>query len=158
MIAAFEECKKSLTRATVLAHPDPTAEITLITNASETAMGAVVQQKVGNEWQPLAFFSKKLNTAQTKYSPYDRELLAIYAAVKFFKHLLEGRTFVILTDHKPIIYAFQQNLLHGSPRQIQHLTYIGQFSTDIRHISGKENIVADALSRVESIQPAVNLH
>ncbi|XP_032689768.1 uncharacterized protein LOC116853023 [Odontomachus brunneus] len=149
---AFNECKESLARATLLAHPDPAAEITLTTDASDTAIGAVIQQRVQQEWQPLAFFSKKLNPAQTKYSPYDRELLAIYVAVKYYRHMLEGRIFTIYTDHKPIVYAFQQNPLHSSPRQVRHLAYIGQFSTDIRHISGKENVVADTLSRVESIQ------
>lgn len=155
--AAFERCKESLTRATVLTHPDPSAQLALTTDASDAAMGAVLQQRIDEEWQPLAFFSKKLSTAQTKYSPYDRELLAIYAAVKYFRHMLEGRIFTIFTDHKPIVYAFQQDLSHGSPRQVRHLTYIGQFSTDIRHIFGKDNVVADTLSRVESIQPAVDL-
>lgn len=156
-IAAFEGCKDSLARATVLTHPDPSAKISLTTDASDTAMGAVVQQLYGEDWRPIAFFSKKLNPAQMKYSPYDRELLAIYAAMKYFRHLLEGRIFTIHADHKPIIYAFQQNLLYESPRQVRYLTYIGQFSTDIHHVSGKDNIVADTLSRVESIQPAVDL-
>jgi hypothetical protein len=64
-------------------------------------MGAVLQQHVENAWQPLAF-SKKLNPAQQKYSAYDRELLAIYEAVKHFRHMLEARHFTIFTDHKPI--------------------------------------------------------
>jgi len=56
-----------------------------------------VHQETENAWQPLAFMSKKLSQAQTKYSPYDRELLAIYTAVKHFRHLLEGREFTIFT-------------------------------------------------------------
>lgn len=120
-------------------------------------MGAILQQHINGNWQPLAFFSRKFNIAQMKYSPYDRELLAIYAAVKNFKHMLEGRIFTIYTDHKPLIFVFNQDLLHGSPRQVRHLTYIAQFSTNIQHISGKNNIVADTLSRVEGIQTAVNL-
>jgi hypothetical protein len=50
----------------------------------------VLQQRVDNAWQPLAFISKKLNPAQQKYNAYDRELLAIYEAVKHFRHMLEG--------------------------------------------------------------------
>jgi hypothetical protein len=65
-------------------------------------MGAVLQQRVNNTWQPLAFFSRKLNPAQHKYSAYDRESLAICEAVKHFRHMLEARHFVISTDHKPI--------------------------------------------------------
>jgi hypothetical protein len=74
---AFEECKASLSRATLLAHPEPTAQLALVTDASTSAMGAVLQQRVDNAWKPLAFFSKKLNPAQQKYSAYDRELLAV---------------------------------------------------------------------------------
>ncbi|KMQ83185.1 gag pol polyprotein [Lasius niger] len=91
-----------------------------------------------------------------KYSPYDRELLAIYSAIKYYRHLLEGRKFTVYTDHKPITYAFRQDPLKSSPRQTRHLEFIGQFTTDIQHVAGKENVVADALSRVEAIQEAVD--
>jgi cleavage and polyadenylation specificity factor subunit 1 len=114
-------------------------------------MGAVLQQRVDNIWQPLAFFSKKLNPAQQIYCAYDRELLAVYEAVKHFRHMLEARYFIIFTDHKPITYAFQQKREKRSPRQFSHLHFIAQFSTDIRHISGQGDVVDDALSRVESV-------
>jgi hypothetical protein len=114
-------------------------------------MGAVLQQRVKNAWRPLAFFSKKFNPAQQKYSAYDRELLAIYEAVKHFRHMLEARHFIIFTDHKPITYAFQQKRDKCLPRQFNHLDFVSQFTTDIRHISGQNNVVADALSRVEAI-------
>jgi cleavage and polyadenylation specificity factor subunit 1 len=55
-------------------------------------MGAVLQQHVENAWQPLAFFFKTLNPAQQKYRAYDRELMAIYEAVKHFRHMLERAT------------------------------------------------------------------
>jgi hypothetical protein len=113
---AFEECKVSLSRATLLAHPDPSAPLALITDASTSAMGAVLQQHIQNAWQPLAFFSKKLNPVQHKCSAYDRELLAIYSAIKHFRHMLEVRHFTIFTDHKPITYAFQQKRDRCSPR------------------------------------------
>jgi hypothetical protein len=72
-------------------------------------MGAVLQQSVDNAWPPLAFFSKKLNSTQQKYSAYDCELLAAYEDVKYeyFRHKLEERHFTIFTDHKVIKYAFQ---------------------------------------------------
>jgi cleavage and polyadenylation specificity factor subunit 1 len=70
-------------------------------------MGTVLQRHVENAWQPLAFISNKLNPAQQNYSAYDRKLLAIYEAVKHFRHMLEARHLTIFTDHKPITYAFQ---------------------------------------------------
>ncbi|GFS70150.1 transposon Tf2-6 polyprotein [Trichonephila clavipes] len=63
--------------------------------------------------------------------------------------MLEGREFIIYTDQKPLTYAFKQKPDKCTPRQLRHLDYISQFSTDIRYVVGTENKVADALSRVE---------
>ena len=140
----------------MLAHPIPGATISLTIDASDYAMGAVLQQRVNNELQPLGFATKSLTPAQQKYSAYDGELLTIYTAVKHFRHALEGRDFVIYTDHKPLTYAFRQKLEECWPRQFRYLDYIGQFSTDIRYIKGLNNNVADALSLIEAIGKAVD--
>ena len=65
--------------------------------------------------------------------------------------MIEGRQFHIFTDHKPLIYAFRQKLDKSAPCQIRQLDFISQYTTDIRHISGTENITADLLSRINSI-------
>lgn len=145
---AFEECKKSLAMATLLAHPLHNAEIVLMTDASDVALGAALQQVTKRGLQPLGFFSVKLSPAESRYSTYDRELLAVYKAIRHFQHMLEGRNFVVYTDHKPLIHAFQQRSDKASPRQLRHLDFIGQFTTAIKHISGDDNVVADALSRI----------
>ncbi|XP_053596144.1 uncharacterized protein LOC128668019 [Microplitis demolitor] len=67
------------------------------------------------------------------------------------RHLLECREFTVQTDHKPLVYAFQQKLDKASPRQIRQLSFISQFTTDIIHVKGEENSVADALSRTNTI-------
>lgn len=149
--AAFVACKKHLTLKTTLVHPNPTAPLSLSVDASDTAVGAVLHQLVNQHFQPLAFYSKKLLPAECRYSTYDRELLAIFKGIKHFRHQLEGREFYINTDHKPLIFAFNQNSENASPRQLRHLNFIGQFSTDIRHIAGVENYTADFLSRINSI-------
>lgn len=148
---SFDKCKSSLSRMTLLAHPVHNAPLALVCDASTTALGAVLQQRIDDDWQPLAFFSKKMNKAQTQYSAYDRELLAIYESIKHFRHMIEGRHFVIYTDHKPLTYAFQKKDRTCTPRQFNHLDLISQFSTDIRHISGLKNVTADALTRIEAI-------
>ncbi|GBN57423.1 hypothetical protein AVEN_10582-1 [Araneus ventricosus] len=89
--------------------------------------------------------------AESRYSTYDRKLLAVYSSVKHFRHFLEGRDFIIYTDHKPLTFAFQQTGDKTSPRQQRHLEFISQFSTDIRYISGIQNTIADALSRTDEI-------
>lgn len=151
-LKAFQECKDSLCRATLLAHPDSQCKLALVTDASDTAIGAALQQQKNSAWQPLAFFSRKLSPAQMKYSPYDRELLAIYEAIKYFRHMLEAKDFTIYTDHKPLCFAFHTRKDKCSPRQFRHLDLISQFTTDIQHIAGKDNVVADALSRVEEVE------
>jgi hypothetical protein len=65
--------------------------------------------------------------------------------------MLEARHFTIFTDHKVITYAFQQKWDNCSPRQFNHLDFVAQFTPDIRHISGQDNVVADAFSRVGSV-------
>jgi hypothetical protein len=64
LLQTFKECKASLSQAALLAHPDTSAPLTLVTDASTTAMGAVLQQLVNDVWQPLAFFSRKLSPVQ----------------------------------------------------------------------------------------------
>lgn len=156
-LSAFEQSKESLCNAALLAHPDCQAKLALVTDASDFALGAVIQQFKDDVWQPLAFFSRKLSPSQQKYSPYDRELLAIYEGIKYFRHMVEARDFTVYTDHKPLVYAFSERKSNCSPRQYRHLDFISQFTSDIRHISGKDNVVADTLSRIDELQSPVEL-
>ncbi|GBN70242.1 Transposon Ty3-I Gag-Pol polyprotein [Araneus ventricosus] len=146
---AFLAAKKAIAEATLLRHPIPGAQLSLWGDASDVAIGGTLSQLSQGKWEPIAFFSMKLNKSQQKWSTYDRELFSIYSAIKKFKHMLEGREFQIYTDQKPLIYAFKQNPDKCSPRQLRHLDFISQYSTDIRHVQGSQNIVADALSRIE---------
>ena len=67
-------------------------EVSLTTDASDAAVGAVLAASNG---APLAFFSKKLSAAERKYSTFDRELLAVFLAIRHFRHMLEGKPFII---------------------------------------------------------------
>ena len=148
---AFEESKAALQDSRVLSYPHPTAHLNVVVDASDIAVGGVLQQNVEDGWQPIAFFSHKLTDPETKYSAFGRELLAIYTTVKHFQFYLEGRTFHVLTDHKPLTFVFKSNKATHSPRVIRQLEFISQFTTDIRHIKGSENVAADALSRINSV-------
>lgn len=148
---AFELCKQQLADAALLSYPSENAPTSICVDASDFAMGGVLQQYTNGEWKPLGFYSKKLTETQTKYSAYDRELLAVYSTLKHFQYFLEGRQFCIFSDHKPLIFAFKQRPEKASPRQLRQLDYIGQYTTDIRHIHGKDNVVADALSRIQAV-------
>ena len=146
-LTAFNEIKSALSRATLLTHPRTDVPLCLHTDASDFGVGAVLQQFIDGEWKPISFFSKRLRGAETRYSTFGRELLAVYLAIHYFRHFLEGRQFHVYTDHKPLVYAFRSKPDRHSPREIRHLDFISQFTTDLRHVSGKENTVADALSR-----------
>lgn len=149
---AFYNCKKSIENATLLSHPHHSVPLALMCDASNLSAGAVLQQRVNNRWQPLGYFSKKFSDAQQKYSTYDRELLAIFMAIKHFRKMFEGRELIVFTDHKPLTFAFTKiGSDSETPRRTRQLLFISEFTTDIRHVSGQENVVADALSRVDAI-------
>lgn len=150
LIEAFEKTKRDFANAAMLVHPRSGALLRVVTDASDLAMGAVLEQENKGYWEPLAFFSRKFTPAQSRYSAYDRELTAIFEAIKYFRFFLEGSNFYILTDHKPLTYAFKQRSDKASPRQTRQLSFIAQFSTRIEHISGSKNIVADSLSRIDA--------
>lgn len=148
---AFERCKRSLADCALLYYPDSNKPLSLLIDASNNAAGAVLQQYSESKWQPIGFYSEKFSSAQKNYSTFGRELTAMKMAVKHFRYFLEGRQFCILTDHKPLTHAMSTNSSSRLPHEDRYLRYISQFTTDIRHISGVDNTVADALSRVETV-------
>ena len=105
MLKAFSEAKVALAKAVLLTHPHKGATMALATDASDEAVGAILQQRIYGEWLPLAFFSKQLHPAERKYSAFDKELLALYLGVRHFMYFLEGRVFTAHTDHKPLIFS-----------------------------------------------------
>jgi transposase InsO family protein len=148
MQEAFVAVKEGLCKAVELAHPAPAAEVFLAVDASGTHVGAALHQRVrGQTARPLAFFSAKLEPAQQKYSAFDRELLACYLAIRHFRWMLEGRKFYVLTDHKPLTFALHRVSDAWSARQQRQLSYIAEYTSDLRHVAGADNVVADALSR-----------
>ncbi len=149
---AFTEFKHALITATTLAHPKEDATLALFTDASDRAIGGALHQSHGDSsFQPLAFFSRKLSEAERRYSTYDRELLAIFASVRYFRTYLEGRNFIIYTDHKPLQFALAKASENASPRVARQLEFVSQFTTDIRYLPGENNVPADVLSRIATI-------
>ena len=82
----------------------------------------------------------------------------MYEAIKYSRHMVEDRHFVIFTDHKPLTYAFKQRRDKSSPRQFHHLEFIGQLSADFIHVSWQDNVVANALSRANSFTTPLDYH
>ena len=153
-VAAFEAVKAKLADAARLSHPVPDAPLSIQVDASDSGVGGVLQQHVGGEWVPLSFFSKTLKPAETRYSTFGRELLACYLAIRHFRHSVEGRKLILFTDHRPLISAVGSGSDRYAPRETRHLDFVSQYTTDLRHVPGRDNPVADALSRTVAVLTA----
>ncbi|KAK3888854.1 hypothetical protein Pcinc_007120 [Petrolisthes cinctipes] len=144
----FKKAKDSLASAALLVFPAPGSPLIVSTDACNIAIGAVLEQ-VFHGTRPLSFFSRKLLLAEKNYSTFDRELLAVHQAIRYFHHFLEGVTFTIQTDHMPQAHAFTKQTDAWSPRQRRHLSAISEFNCTFKYLPDKKNPVADALSKVE---------
>jgi hypothetical protein len=147
METPFAAAKAALVAPVPLAHPLLGAVLALATDASDTHVGVVLQQQVGQHWQPLGFSSKKLSKTEVYYSTFDRELLAAVSGIKHFRSWLEGRPFQLWTDHKPSIFALNRVSPPTSGRQQRHLAFISEYTNQLVYIPCRSNVVADALPR-----------
>ena len=145
--ASFEATKEALAQAALLHHPRSGAHLALTTDASQYAVGGVLEQWGGKGWEPLAFYSSKLNDSQQLWPPYDRELLGAFKSVRHFKSMLEGRPFTLFTDHLSLVPSVSKKTDPQTSRQAYQLSAVAEFTTDFRYIQGKANVVADSLSR-----------
>eukprot|EP00798_Chlamydomonas_sp_ICE-L_P029763 gene29763-biopygen4386 len=140
---AFDEIKRSLTNAPLLAHPDPSKDYRAVADASVVGTGGVLLQ----DGRPVAFHSHKFSKAERNYSTGEQELLAVYLALKEWRCYLEGCTgqFELDTDHEPLVYLANQPML--SRKQARYMEFFSRFSNmKWKHIAGRSN-VADPLSR-----------
>jgi hypothetical protein len=162
MTHSFQTAKSSLSSAIPLHFYNPSAPLSLATDASNSHVGAVLQQKINGSWQPLSFFSKKLSPTETRYSTFDRESLAAFLAAKHFRFLLKGHPFTFFTDHKPLVSAITKQSTPFSSRQQRHLSFLSEFNATFHHLPGHQNLVADALSQPNissvSLSPATLPH
>ena len=147
--AAFKRLKEKLCTAPVLQPPDFAKEFVVNTDASDIAVGAVLQQDFGRGLQPIAYESRKLSDAERRYSTYARELLAIVHACNTWRHYLRGRKFTLKTDHVSLRFFLKQP--YFSARQGRWLEILQEFDMEIEHVPGWRNQVADALSRMTEI-------
>ena len=154
---SFAAIKEALAKAAMLRHPRPNAPLALTTDASNVAMGGVLEQRGPAGWEPLAFFSARLKNNERKWPPFDRELLAAFRSIRHFRHMIEGRRFTLYTDHQSLVPALSKKTEPHTARQTYQLSGIAEYTTDIRYIEGKSNVVADALSRPNETEEHVFL-
>jgi hypothetical protein len=138
---AFIEIKERLCGTPLLALLDFSKTFEIECDASGIGIGAVLMQ----EKRPITYFSEKLNGAALNYSTYDKELYALVRALETWQHYLWSKEFVIHTDHESLKHLKGEGKLNR--RHAQWIEFIEIFPYVIKYKQGKENIVADALSR-----------
>ena len=120
-VSAFKKIKAMLSNTIKSFHIQPNHELCLAVDTSAVAFGAVLQRRCKSEWRPILFFSRKLTEAETRYSTFDRELLAKFAAILYYRPLLKGQQFHNLTDHKLLLGALKSSPEKYSPREIRQM-------------------------------------
>lgn len=148
---AFENTKMLICESKPLVAFDEKRPLFLACDASEKGVGAVLFHKANDQIQPIVFASRKLRSAETKYSVIDREALAIFFGIQKFDQYLRGTKFTLVTDHKPLIHVLgpQRNLPKLiNNRLIRWALIIGSYDYDVVFTKGQLNFIADYLSRM----------
>ena len=138
---AFTVLKDKLTHAPLLQLPDFNKTFELECDASGIGLGGVLLQ----DGKPVAYFSEKLSGPSLNYSTYDKELYALVRTLETWQHYLWPKEFVIHSDHESLKHIKSQAKLNR--RHAKWVEFIETFPYVIKHKKGKENVIADALSR-----------
>lgn len=144
--AAFQTVKDALISAPVLALPDFSKQFIVEADASKTGIGAVLMQ----ENHPICYISRALGPRQQNLSVYEKELLAVVHAVQTWNPYLAHNKFLIRTDQRSLKFLLEKKMT--TPFQHMWLSKLMGYSFEIQYKEGKENVAADALSRVSGSQ------
>ena len=144
---AFERIKQEAAKRIMLAYPDFNQKFKVYTDASNLQLGSVITQG----GRPIAFFSRKLTGAQTRYTVTEKELLLIVETLKAYKSILYGMNVTVYTDHQNLIYKVSE-----SERVNRWRLLIEEFGISIEYIKGKANVIADFMSRWPKLESATH--
>ena len=145
----FEEYKLGIQKAVSLFYPDYDLEWILRTDACDYGIGGILVQIYRREdgtyeYQTIALCSKKFSEQAQKWSTIEQEAYAMFYCVRKFAYYLRGKEFILETDHENLLWMAKSEV----PKIIRWRIYMQSFHFMLRHIRGKDNEVADALSRL----------
>ena len=146
---AFDAIKEELSRTPVLAYFDRKAEHVIQTDASMKGLGAVLLQ----EGKPVIYVSRTLTPAEERYSNIERELLGVVFAMERPHNYVFGEPVRVQTDHKPLEMIWKKSIATASPRLERLLLRLSTYEIQVEYICGKDNSIADPLSRVDPLSP-----
>ncbi|KAM1849316.1 hypothetical protein ACFX13_013607 [Malus domestica] len=145
-LEAFKKLKTLLTTAPIIAAPNWSLPFELMCDASDFTVGAVLGQRTDKLPQVIYYASRTLNDAQLNYATIEKELLAIVFALEKFRSYLVGAKVIVYTDHGALKYLLSKK--DAKPRLIRWILLLQEFDLEIRDKKGRENVVADHLSRL----------
>ncbi|GJX94537.1 putative reverse transcriptase domain-containing protein, partial [Tanacetum coccineum] len=144
---AFQLIKHKMCSASILALPEGNEDFVVYCDASHNGLGVVLMQRE----KVIAYASRQLKVHEKNYTTHDLELGSVVFALKIWRHYLYGTRCTVFTDHKSLQHILDQKELNM--RQRRWLELLSDYDCDIRYHPGKANVVADALSRKERIEP-----
>ena len=145
---AFTKLKKEISSPRVLALYDVEAKTKVSADASAYGIGAVLMQQQQGAWRPVAFASRALNEAETRYAQIEKEALALTWSLEKFSEYVLGKSVILETDHKPLVPILGRKSLDMlPPRVLRFRLRLMRFQYSILHVPGKTLYTADTLSR-----------
>ena len=144
---AFHKLKKAVMSALVLAYPEPNKEYLLKTDTSKLGLGAVLSQKqLDGRCHLVALKSRALHGAEVNYHSTKLEFLAMKWSIEHFQTYLLGHHFKVHTDNNPLTYCLTS--LNMDATKQRWINKLAKYDFSIEYQKGKNNTVADALSRI----------
>lgn len=144
---AFDTIKELITNTPVLAYFDKTKSSVIQSDASRKGLGAVLLQ----DGKPVIYASRSITEAEKNYSNIERELLSVVFALERLHHYVYGYTVIVQTDHLPLVSIWKKSIAANSTRLQRLLLRLSQHDIDLQYLRGKDNVIADALSRVSPL-------
>ena len=145
---AFEVMKQKLVTPPILAYPRYDSEFILYTDASSYCIGCVLSQQQDGEERVIAYGSRALNKAECNYSTTEQECLSVVYFTQEFRHILLGRKFTIISDHRPLVWL--KNITNPTGRLGRWSIKLSEFDYEISYRKGRLNSNADFLSRLQA--------
>ena len=142
---AFECIKNKLVEAELLHHPDFTKPFAIQSDAAKRGIDFVLMQEKDGEMVPIQYEGRTLTKTEVNYCTTDKELLAVLYSVKKCEIYVLRHSFLVYMDHKPLLYL--QTFRDIVNKRFRWIQYLQEMSTKIRYIYGKENLIADFISR-----------